>query len=365
MNWTFWTRTRPAGLDDCGTVDPLLSVYADGMADAEEARRVEAHLPDCAACRESLAWMRATQRAVSSRPAVAPPADLRARIADAIAASDAAPVPVFQVRPARVFALRPALTAAASVAFLGVLSYGLLHRDAPVTVPPMRVPQVAAAPPAGQIVPLVKSVAGAGVKRGAHHPIVLPKQVDPDLVAVNTPPKAVAHAAPVKTRPKIKDDAEKMADATPVKSPIKPAAVQIKKLTPRKSSASLVATDRPPTFSSETHRLPVVNPETRKPETIVATVPHTHAPTVSVPAFIEKPPVITPDPVPTVVVASNNSGGRFQSADLIRIPISQIPKFTHQIVNRMDKGLADRGAAYAMRKTGSENTGYSPQIYTP
>ena len=116
--------------DDCGTIDPLLSLHADGMASAEEAQRVEAHLPGCDACRESLAWMRATQRALASRPIVSPPADLRARIAAAIAASSAAPVPVsFTVR--RSFTLRPVYAAAASVALLGIISYGLLHTQTP------------------------------------------------------------------------------------------------------------------------------------------------------------------------------------------------------------------------------------------
>jgi len=343
MNWTFWTRTPPTGLDDCGTIDPLLSLYADGMADAGEARRVEAHLPDCAACRESLAWMRATRRALSSRPVVAPPADLRDRIASAIAASDAAPVPVFSARPARAFALRPALAAAASIAFLGVLSYGLMHQEAPPVVHPVQPPQVAVAPSISPLAPPVSPASVPGVKPVAHHSVSQPKHTDfdPDLVAANTPPKVVSHAAAIKTHPTVKDDAEKMADAAPVAAQVKFAVAPIKKLTPRKSYAGLLAMTKVPTSSPETHRPLTIKHENGKPETVVATVPHT--PTISAPALIEKTPIITPDPVPTVVAASNNGGGRFQTAEehgriRLNLALGNLGTFSHATVSRIDKG---------------------------
>ena len=150
MKWPFWTRTQPAllpELDDCEAIDPLLSLYADGMASPNEARRVETHLPGCDSCRELLAWMQATQRALAARPVVRPPAELRARIADAIAAASAAPVPAFGTRPARSFSLRPAYAAAASLTIVGLVSYSLLHHPTPAVHPPVASsPLVAAVP---------------------------------------------------------------------------------------------------------------------------------------------------------------------------------------------------------------------------
>lgn len=125
MTRPFWTQTQQPEPDDCDSIDTLLSLYADGMASPDETRRVEDHLPGCAACRQSLLWMQATQRALSSRPVMLPPADLRARIAQSIAAASTTPVPI---RPTRVFALRPAFAAAASLTLLGaVVGYSLLH----------------------------------------------------------------------------------------------------------------------------------------------------------------------------------------------------------------------------------------------
>lgn len=357
MNWTFWTRTPPTLLDDCGTVGPLLSAYADGMADANETRRVEAHLPGCADCRASLAWARATRRALSSRPVAAPPADLRNRIALAIAASDAAPVPAFAVRSARAFAVRPAFAAAASLALVGALSYGLMHRNIPAVVPPVVPPQVAVAPHVSPSTLPVKPAAVPGVKAVAHHTVSHPKHADfdPALMADSTPPEATSHPAVVKTHTETKDTAQRTASVMPAPAPVKPAVVSIKKLTPRVSIVGMMATTKAPAFSSETHRPLTIKHETRKPETIVATIPK-----VSAPILIEKTPIITPDPVPTVSVASNNGGGRFQTADMIRIPTNQIKSFTHTTIAR-----ANAGIAYTARNSSSENMAYVPSVWSP
>lgn len=150
MNWPFWSNRRlfESSESFCGSIEPLLPLYADGMATPDEMRLVEAHLPACADCRAALAWIQATHFALASRPAAAPPPDLHSRIASAIAASPAAPVTLgafaSPFRPVRSFALRPAYAAAASVTVLGValaLSSSLRHlppRSAVQPAPPVQ-----------------------------------------------------------------------------------------------------------------------------------------------------------------------------------------------------------------------------------
>ena len=91
MNWRFWNWPDGSGGDGCAAIEPLLSLYSDGMASSAEARRIEAHLKDCPDCRQALSWMQATRRVIAARPAEPPPADLRARIARAIAEADRGP----------------------------------------------------------------------------------------------------------------------------------------------------------------------------------------------------------------------------------------------------------------------------------
>ena len=319
MNWTFWTRKQPMELDDCGTIDSLLSSYADGMASAEEAQRVEAHLPGCAACRESLAWMRATRYALASRPVALPPADLRARIASAIAASDDAPVPVsFNTR--RAFALRPMLTAAASVALLGVVSYGLMHQSPPVAVHPVKPPLVAAVPRVTPA-PVVKTVPGPGVNQHLKlHPIAAPKHapLDPDRVAANPPREATPEPVVVKTHPQPKSDTtmpdtKMLAEAPPIMAPLKSHLATIKMSPPRKFRPEMLAIDKGLAPSAVTRKTLVVKPEPKR-DTVVAEAPHTQ--TLLAPTLIEKQPVITADPAPSVAVASR-SEGRFRTDDLL------------------------------------------------
>ncbi len=51
---------------DCREIEALLSPYADGELDAADAARVESHLAECAACRETLAAWREAEEAFAS-----------------------------------------------------------------------------------------------------------------------------------------------------------------------------------------------------------------------------------------------------------------------------------------------------------
>ena len=180
MTWTFGNNRMSD--DDCAAIEPLLPLYADGMASPEESRRVDAHLPGCGGCRETLAWMQATHRALAARPIALPPPDLHSRIAEAIAASSAAP----SLRPARSFTLRPAYAAAASLTVLGIaLSYSLWHIPSSVVIPHTVPPVVAS-------VPVVKTQAVS----------LLPKSpVKMHRLAATTLPAKTATTLPARTAP--------------------------------------------------------------------------------------------------------------------------------------------------------------------
>lgn len=65
--------------------DDLLAAYAVDAVDADERRLVEAHLRDCALCREDLArYAEAAVHLMDGRD-IAPPADVRNRVLDAVA----------------------------------------------------------------------------------------------------------------------------------------------------------------------------------------------------------------------------------------------------------------------------------------
>jgi len=150
MNWHFRFRNHPLSPattpDNCSPIRPLLSLMSDGMASAKEVREAQAHLQICGDCRQALLWIEATRQAIATRPVVLPPADMRARIARAIAASAETAVPAVPVAmPAvrRKFAVRPAYAAAASVALAGAfLGHYLLTSGhapgSPVLVSPTR-----------------------------------------------------------------------------------------------------------------------------------------------------------------------------------------------------------------------------------
>lgn len=199
MEWRFWARTRPAQLnafgdvsgDDCEAIEPLLPLYGDGMASAAEARLVESHLPGCESCRESLVWMQATRRALSRRPILSPPADLHARIAEAIAASEAAPL---RLRPARTFTTRPAFAAAASLAAVGLfLGYSLTHPGVAVKpVPPVSVAMVPNSAPPVFVAPVKPTAPTITVKKHQPTPLIANR----DIASDDTPPALVTAPAP-------------------------------------------------------------------------------------------------------------------------------------------------------------------------
>lgn len=138
MKW----RSRHSAPDVCDTILPLLSLQADGMASADESRRVETHIAVCDGCRRAQRWMQATHLAIAQRPAVPPPADLRAKIAQAVTAQ-AAPV-VFTTR--RPLVLRPAFAAAASLTVVAAAWLGHSLLTAPPATPDAPPPAVAVAP---------------------------------------------------------------------------------------------------------------------------------------------------------------------------------------------------------------------------
>ena len=220
--WSFWSRRTET--DSCESIEPLLPLYADRMASPEEMRRVEAHLPNCERCREALAWMQATHRALAARPIALPPADLHSRIAQAIAASAAPPLTPGLLRPARSFAVRPAYAAAASLVAAGVVLnavYPLWHtqsaKPAPQPVPVASLPSHAkpnpAVPPrAVSINPRVASVTPK-VGNPATHPVMVPRRTA--LVSVTPPKEQVANAVPILVKPvvpvRVKTDAQPLA----------------------------------------------------------------------------------------------------------------------------------------------------------
>lgn len=224
MNWHFWLHNRPAasptGADNCARVRPLLSLMSDNMASAQEKRQVVAHLATCAACRQAQTWMLATRQVIAERPAVLPPADMRTRIAQALAESKQAtpPVAVISARPARrTFALRPAIAAAASLVLGGVIvGHALLTAHSPAHQPvkptaPLTVAEVPyASNPAGGEVPLVVPQTGhAGTSLlptrripGAAHSAKearVPTTTRPEEIATSLPSVPKHSAAPTPT----------------------------------------------------------------------------------------------------------------------------------------------------------------------
>ena len=343
MNWTFWTRTPPIEPDDCETIDPLLSLYADGMTSLDESARVEAHLPGCASCRESLAWMRATRFALASRPVALPPADLRVRIAEAIAASSAAPVPAtFTTR--RAFALRPALAAAASFVMLGVVGYGLLNHPPPAAVQPVTPPRLASTPRVTTAAPVVKTAPGVKMHL-TPHPSAQSKhtRLDPDRIASTRPTEAAPAPAVVKTHAPPKPGPRMLAGIAPIMAPEKVRPAADRKPAPHRLRPELMATNKGLSPAAETRKVLVVKPEPKHTDTAVAEAPHPQ--TLSAPAIIEKQPIITHDPAPVVAVASSNES-RVQTAEehvVIRLNHAAAQVMGHMSLAR------DNGGATAIR----------------
>ena len=347
MNLNFWTRTPPPASDDCGTIDPLLSLYADGMASAEESPRVEAHLLGCSACRESLAWMRATQRALAARPVVSPSADLRARIASAIAASSTAPVPaLFQARPGRAFSVRPAYAVAASLTLLGAVavSYGLLHTPAPDTQATTAThirsasPIVADVPRVRPSAPILSPMTIPGGKpHVAHHPSTAPHstRLNPDRVAHVQPDEAPPEPSLVKTPMEAVHRAKPLVQSAPLMASAKVHPSLIRQSDLPRRRPEMIAMTKHSDGLAETHKPLVVPNETRKPETVAKAQSDPPVP-ISIGA-----PSIKSDPAPTVAVAGSHEG-HFQVVGLlgpVQAYLRSKPNFTHSTIGRTDRGL--------------------------
>ncbi len=354
MDWRFWARTRPAQFDasedvfedDCDAIEPLLSLYGDGMASAGEARLVEAHLPGCESCRESLAWMQATRRALTGRPVQQPPADLHARIAEAIAASEAAPM---RLRPARTFATRPAFAAAASLAAVGLfLGYSLTHLPPPdTTVKTEPAHNVAAVPntsPSVSVTP--EKHAAPAVKKFQTGPKVADNNLGNNAVPDDT--TSAPDVVPDTTRQQRLSSGQ--SGTKPVGKTTSPivlptTAPHLKPIVPH-SSTGLVAVKTPASVKHTPAPMP-----TKAPPMVASTNVKTPPRESDVQVL---PPTITPQepPAPERTASVTPSEPHVQNVDYIReirahLPISET-KFKHTV------GMSLRGISTATRTFGSE-----------
>jgi len=323
MNWTFWSR--PTAASECKDIEPLLPLYADGMASAGETRRLEAHLPGCDDCRRTLAWLRATHQALAGRPIALPPPDLHARIAGAIAASSA--MPSF-LPPTRAFRLRPAYAAAASLTALGLIfGYSLLSGPHPQALHPAKQP--ALSPSQVAVVPVHKPVRVAVAPRRAvikSLPVRRPTVFATTHTDADTPVDALARKQPaLKKAPIIllKSDA---VIASIGKVPTR--------LAPHQSSrVALIGHEAP------VHKLPVIVPEN--------TVPKVKPAPLEANAKLPSPPTVPVEIAPATVVPQEPV--RVQtasaSADLlgsVRVHVAQmhdtaytplrVPRYAQQFV---------------------------------
>ena len=345
-----------AAFDLCDTIDSLLSLYADHMAAPEEAQQIERHLPECADCRESLRWMQATRRVLSSRPVALPPAELRARIAVVIAASAEASA----ARPARAFFLRPAYAAAASISVLGALILGQSLLTAPQLKPPVPAPRLVAALPTATA-PKTSGLVPTVPKIGRMHSVLLGVKPHPSL-------ETRVAALPDETASPGQDEAA-AAQPHPVRNVIRPAAAHGVPVTAKaihKSAAAVAATRFLHPRQIE-HTQLNLSPVLKHVEPLVATAP----PVVSVGA-----PTVTPQEIPHPMEAAAQTGeghfrpgeGHFQAASLLGSV--QDYAVTHQSMlehnlNRVGS-TAIRGAVRTSAMTGLEGTtGKINAIYTP
>jgi anti-sigma-K factor RskA len=119
------------------TIHELSAGYAVDALDEEERRRFEAHLDDCARCRDDVDAFRTTAAGLAiADPSPPPPADLRRRILDAARAERPNVVPL---RPRRRALWMPAAAVASAVAVAAgawavVLSNRVSDRDDTIAV---------------------------------------------------------------------------------------------------------------------------------------------------------------------------------------------------------------------------------------
>jgi hypothetical protein len=354
MNWPFWSLSRPAQLLSCESIEPLLSLYADGMASAEETRLVKAHLPDCADCRDALSWMQATHRTLAARPVIVPPADLHSRIAEAIAASSAAPI---SLRPARSFRLVPAYAAAASLTVLGVLSYSLWHSPPEVALRPATKPMPLAFVP--------KSAAKSPQSRLPQQVKVTPAQ---RMVASNT---LAAVKPAIKRLPALRKTApvrvtipEHMASSLPVSVTPPTHTVLLRIKTPAHILAlhNLTASNKIAPVETPHKTVPQEAPAPKLAE--LPNVPTNQTPPVTVHIL---PPIVIVQP-PAVQTASDTPASSSKPGDILgpvlphTVRIGQIRSASY-LATRFTVRQSSRDAANVMQSFGSEHIPIYGAIY--
>jgi hypothetical protein len=157
----FWSRPGKSN-SNCDRVRSRLSEYLDGSLESRASRAVRDHLAGCEECREDLASLEASVRMLRSLPIEPPPRSFAVR------------APREAARPARhAWLFSPLLlggaTAVASVAFVVVLSAGLLMNQSGQMA---RTTAEAPSPPNGAMIekPAAKAVAPAAAPRLATAP---------------------------------------------------------------------------------------------------------------------------------------------------------------------------------------------------
>jgi len=287
MNWLFWKGAHSSLLDPCDTIEPLLALYADQMASPMEGRRVDAHLQECLFCRDTLLWMQATRKTLASRPVALPPADLRARIAEAIAASDGVPA-----QTPRVFKLRPAYAAAASLTALAVFLIGhSLYAPHPAIHTVTNAPRMVYLPPliapAHTIIPTLKIV--PAVK----HPLSSSRHDE----SMSTLPKAFSMPsayAPKQSMPHvILSLSSRPRTLTVALTVLHPLATH-----PQKQSMIMALKPSAPKSSDHISLLTSPAPTTQSTEVASKTAPQA--------ITVGTPKIFTQEPAPSILVASSN-----------------------------------------------------------
>ena len=350
MNRPFWSfRSSPRNV--CDVIEPLLSVYADGMASPAEARQVDTHLPECENCRAALSWMQATRSVLTSRPVAVPPPDLHSRIALAIAASSPAPV---SLRPARVFTVRTAYAAAASVTALGIaLSYPLWH--APT--------EMAAKHPARPMV-------AATVPPSAVKPHAAPKTPTRPLVASNSvKPAAIRHTV-VAHKTAVIPLEHTASNAVPTKLPVVPSIIVKAPVHHAPVIQKMASSDIAPAEKSNTEKhspLPSVKTVAPKLTNTLKVAKVTKEP-VHIPLNIQTPK-LTPD-LPPVQVASTHEAVSLKpdfGMGELRAHL-RIQNATYVPIHIARQEIS-RGAANVMQTVGTvgsnDHTAFIPGVYTP
>ena len=354
MKRPFWSfRVSSA----CDLTEPLLPLYTDGMASPAEIRLVEAHLPGCAACRATLAWMQATRLALAARPIAVPPLDLHARIALVIASSSlpAAFVVPVPTRSARVFTLRSVYAAAASLTALGIaLTYPLWHTPGEASVKhPVKQAVIANMPG-----PAVKTPASPKITK---HPQVASGINKPTAVKQGI----IARKMPLSVTPPLEHTVANNVPANLVVVPQAVKALVHHALAVEKIASRGIAPTEKHTIKKP---LPVISekPITLKLPEVVLTA---KVPKEKTPMRLEMPaPTLTPDPPaeqtasavqPTPQKASDGLGGE------LRAYAKQVRTASY-VATGYTKRLSSRGASDMMHTLGGEeHSAFIPGVYSP